>query len=66
MRQMDGKKRVAMTGISGLLIAGLIAGSLEYATHTYRYDKMAQADEIKQVTEETIDFRAAAKKGDQK
>ncbi|MCH5267347.1 MAG: hypothetical protein J1E62_03295 [Lachnospiraceae bacterium] len=63
MRQMDGKKCIAMTGISGMLIAGLIAGNLEYATHTYRYDKIAQAGEIKQVTEEATDFRAASKKG---
>lgn len=31
MRQMSGKKRVVMTGISSLLVAGLVVGNIEYA-----------------------------------
>lgn len=64
MRQMDAKKRVAMAGISGLLIAGLVAGNLEYATHTFHYDKIAQANETTKIAEETTDFHAAANKSD--
>lgn len=46
MRQMKGTKKVIMTSISGLLIAGMLVGNVEYATHTYRYDNIAQAKTV--------------------
>lgn len=60
MRTMDGKKKIAMTGISALLIAGLVTGNMEYVTHTYQYDRLAPAAVTKEV-ENTTPLKAAKK-----
>ena len=63
MRQMSGKKRVVMTGISSLLVAGLVVGNIEYATHTYRYDSKVQAMAANnKVVEQTASFASSKKK----
>ena len=63
MRQMSGKKRVVMTGISSLLVAGLVVGNIEYATHTYRYDSKVQAmASNNKVVEQTASFASSKKK----
>ena len=63
MRQMSGKKRVVMTGISSLLVAGLVVGNIEYATHTYRYDSNVQAMAANnKVVEQTASFASSKKK----
>lgn len=61
MRQMDGKKRMAMTGISAMLIAGLITGNVEYATHTYQYDRLSPAAAVTREVEETTSLKAPKK-----
>ena len=63
MRQMSGKKRVVMTGISSLLVAWLVVGNIEYATHTYRYDSKVQAMAANnKVVEQTASFASSKKK----
>lgn len=63
MRQMSGKKRVVMTGISSLLVAGLVVGNIEYATHTYRYDSKVQAMAANnKVVEQTASFASRRKR----
>lgn len=60
----NNKKRMAKAGISGLLIAGLLTGSVEYASHTYLYDNhvAAKAAAGNQTVEEQITPYSAAKK----
>ncbi len=44
-------KKVMMTGVSGLMAAGLIAGSVEYASHMYTYNTAAakEASVVKEI-----------------
>ena len=44
-------KKVMMTGVSGLMAAGLIAGSVEYASHMYTYNTAAakEANIVKEI-----------------
>jgi hypothetical protein len=52
-----------MTGISSLLVAGLVVGNIEYATHTYRYDSKVQAMAANnKVVEQTASFASSKKK----
>lgn len=45
-------KKIMITGVSGLLAAGLIAGSVEYASHMFSMTNTAVAKQVEKVTEE--------------
>lgn len=58
MKEMNHNK-VVKAGVSGLVIMGLIAGSVEYAGHTYLYDH-AVAKVVEQSVEQTEKVTPAA------
>ena len=45
-------KKVAKIGVSGLLAAGLLVGSVEYASHMFVMTNKAVAKQVNKVTEE--------------
>ena len=45
------KKKIATVGISVLLASGLLVGSVEYASHTFAFNKALAAGNVKTVTE---------------
>ncbi|MDE6567856.1 MAG: hypothetical protein K2K70_09030, partial [Lachnospiraceae bacterium] len=58
MKDMNHNK-VVKAGVSGLVIMGLIAGSVEYAGHTYLYDH-AVAKVVEQSVEQKEEVTPAA------
>ena len=53
-------KKVAKIGVSGLLAAGLLVGSVEYASHMFVMTNKAVAKQVDKVTEEV---KTASKAG---
>ncbi len=53
-------KKVIVTGVSGLLAAGLLVGSIDYASHMFIFTNRAVAKQIEKVSEE---IKASSKPG---
>lgn len=61
MSKWNEKKRVAMTGVTSLLVSAMLIGSVEYASNTYLYDNAtAKAAQVREI-EKTITPMEAAK-----
>lgn len=54
------KKKVVAWGLTGVLAAAILAGNVEYATHTFAIAKEA-AQDVKKVSAQAIDYAAAKK-----
>lgn len=58
MKEINTKK-IVKVGVSGLVIAGLLAGSIEYAGHTYLYDHVG-AQAVEKTVKQTEEVKPAS------